>query len=239
MLSIDETRLNRTERATLRKLSDYASVHPAPTILEAATVCGCSTSHVSKTVRKAGFPGYKEYLRYLRSNERPGVRTLDEIERLRRFLDEFDPALVDEVVGLIRSHGKIVLFGYGPSMICAQYVEYKLRFCTQAFVATAPDEHSARSMVDRGSLLLIITTTGRFRSFDAIAHHARSRGADVVVVSEELNPALQELSGRYISLSRHDQSQKLEPHEKTRTVFFIFFEQVVQRILEERAAEGG
>ena len=232
MLSIDETRLNKTERAALRALSDYAENHPAPTIVHAAAICGCSVSHISKSVRKAGFPGYKQYMRYLYFQDHPRGQTPDELVRLRRFLDDFNPALVDELVGLIRSHRKIILFGYGPSLICAQYVEYKLRFCTRAYVATAPDEQSVRSMVDGGSLLIIITVTGRYRSFEAISRHARDRGAQVVVVSEELNPALTELGGRYLCLSNHNQPHALEPHEKTRTVFFIFFEQVVQRILQ-------
>jgi DNA-binding MurR/RpiR family transcriptional regulator len=239
MLSIDETRLNQTERATLRTLSEYATANPAPTIAEAAAVCGCSVSHVSKTVRKAGFPGYKQYVRYLYADEIPRREPLDEIERLKRFLDDFDGALVNELAALITGHTKIVLFGYGPSMICAQYVEYKLRFCTHAFVATAPDEQSARTMLDTGSLLIVVTTTGRFRSFESISDHARDRGADVVVVSEELNPALADLGGRYICLSDHNQPDALEPHEKTRTAFFIFFEQVIQRILQNRKSENG
>lgn len=231
MLSIDETRLNSSERATLQTLSCYADDNPAPTIVEAARVCGCSVSHVSKAVRKAGFHGYKQYMRYLYFRDYPQDQTLDELARLKRFLDDFDPVLVDEFVGLVRSHRRIIFFGYGPSMICAQYFEYKLRLCTQSYVATAPDEQSVRSMVDSESLLVIITATGRYRSFKALSGYARDRGADVVVVSEERNPVLGRLGGRYMSLSNHNQPDSLEPHEKTRTVFFIFFEQVVQKIL--------
>ena len=239
MLSIDETRLNRTERAALRALSGYSADHPPPTIVQAAAICGCSASHISKSVRKAGFPGYKEFMRYLYLHDHPRGQAPDELVRLGRFLDDFDPALVDEFVGLIRSHGKIILFGYGPSLICAQYVEYKLRLCTQAYIATAPDEQSACSMADGGSLLIILTVTGRYRSFEAISRHARDRGAQVVVVSEELNPALTELGGRYFCLSNHNQPHAFEPHEKTRTVFFIFFEQVVRRILQTTEHDEG
>jgi DNA-binding MurR/RpiR family transcriptional regulator len=234
MVSIDETRLNRTEREALRTLSGYTKNNPAPTIVEAASICGRSVSYISKTVRKAGFTGYKQYIRCRYFSKYPRNQTLDELERLKHFLDDFDPDLVDEFAGLIKSHRKIILFGYGPSMICAQYIEYKLRFCTQAYVTTAPDEHSVRSMVDDESVLIIITATGRYRSFDAISRHALGRGAEVVVVSEELNPVLRELGGRYIFLSNHNQPDTLAPHEKTRTVFFIFFEQVVRRILEAK-----
>ena len=234
MLQLDETRLNKTERTTLRTLSDYAQEHPAPTIVEAAVICECSVSHVSKAVRKAGFPGYKQYIRYLYFRDGPQRTSLDELRRLRSFLDEFDFEVMEEFARLIGNHRKIILFGYGPSLICAQYVEYKLRFCTPAHVTTAPDEHSVRSLVDNESLLVILTATGRYRAFDDICRLAIDRGSEVVVVSEEYNPALAGLCGRYIFLTEHHQPGSLEPHEKTRTVFFIFFEQVVQRILRER-----
>lgn len=236
MLSIDETRLNKTERTALKALSAHAMDHPSPTIVEAATICGCSASLISKAVKKAGFPGYKQYLRFLYHQDVPTSRTLDEIERLKRVLAEFKPELAEELAGLITGHRKIILFGYGPSMLCAQYVEYKLRFRTRAFVATAPDEQSVLNMVDTGTLLIIITATGAFRSFEALSRRTRDRGADVVVVSEELNPRLSELGGRYICLSNHKQPDELLPHEKTRTVFFIFFEQVIRRILAEAQA---
>jgi len=35
-------------------------------------------------------------------------------------------------------------------------------------------------------------------------------------------------------LSQHKQPDILKPHEKTRSVFFIFFEQVLQNILRDK-----
>lgn len=235
MLNVDETRLNTTEQHIMKTLSGYANEHPAPSISEAAAICGCSISQVSKTVRKAGYQGYKQYIRVLYSADLPRRAVLEEIERLKRFLEEFDPGLVAEFVGLLAGYRKIILFGYGPSLICAQYIEYKLRFCIDAHVATAPDEHTVRRMVDSESLLVILTATGRYRGFDGIVSHAETQGAAVVVVSEEYNPELARLVRRYLCLSEHRQSGTLEPHQMTRTVFFIFFEQVVQTILSQAA----
>jgi hypothetical protein len=56
----------------------------------------------------------------------------------------------------------------------------------------------------------------------------------VVLVSEEFNPLLMENCNRYFVLTGHKQSDALRPYEKTRTVFFIFFEEVIKRILEGR-----
>ncbi len=237
MLDIDEMRLNRAERSTLHSLAMYAENNPPPTIVEAAAICGCSVSHVSKTVKKAGFPGYKRYIGYLYHSEQPPSQPTGEIERLSRFLEEFDPAVVTDFVELIRAHDRIILFGYGPSQICAQYIEYKLRLCMQASVATAPDEQSVESMAGKGSLLIILTATGQYRPFDAVSRGAVNRGANVVVVSEEFNPVLRDLGARYFFLSHHDQPATLKPYEKSRTVLFIFFEEVARCMLQNRTEE--
>lgn len=234
MVNIDTTKLNPLERTILETLRSYSDGNTAPTITEAAKICGCSVSQVSKAVKKAGFKGYKRYIQYLFYGEHHKESVSEELQRLRQVIDEFDISLVDEFVGLIDNHEKIILFGYGPSYIAAQYFEYKLRFCIDTFVATPPDEASVQRMADETSLLAIFTTTGQYRSFAELTAYARSRDACVVLVSEEYNSTLMDNCDRYFVLSHHQQSDTLRPYEKTRTVFFIFFEQVIQRFLERK-----
>ncbi len=234
MIIIDETKLNPLEQRILTTLTAYARKNSEPKIIDAAEICSCSVSQVSKAIKKAGFTGYKQFIRYLYFGDIPQEEKIDELERIKLFMEEFDISLLDEFVELILSHKKIILFGYGPSHICAQYIEYKLRFCTEAFVTTPPDERSLHSIVDKSSLLIILTTTGQYRSFEPTFKDAKESDADVVVVSEEFNSQLMDNCDRYFCLTRHKQSNQLQPHEKTRTIFFIFFEQVVQRILEKQ-----
>ena len=234
MFNFDSTRLNPLEKNILETLRRHAKDHSSPTIVEAASICGCSTSQVSKTVRKAGFRGYKNFIRFLYFGELPIVKPSGELERLRQVIEEFDASLVDGFISLLEEHEKIVFFGYGPSLICAQYFEYKLRFCTDAFIVTPPDENSVRSLVDSATLLAIFTATGQYRSFAEISQYAKSRGAKVVLISEEFNSTLMDNCDRYMVLSHHKQPDKLLPYQKTRTVFFIFFEQVILRILENQ-----
>lgn len=237
MFNVDTTRLNTLERQVINDLVTYTRTKPAPRITEAAEICSCSVSQVSKAIRKAGFAGYKNFMRCLYLVEQPRAQIPEELERLKRVLEDFDVSTVDEFVDLIEAHEKITLFGYGPSLISAQYFEYKLRFCSSAFVTTAPDEQSATTMLDRSSLLVIFTTTGQYRSFENLTLEAKKKGADVVVVSEEFNPLLMENCNRYFVLTRHKQSNNLKPYEKTRTVFFIFFEQVIQKILQNKSRQ--
>jgi DNA-binding MurR/RpiR family transcriptional regulator len=235
MLNVDTTRLNPLDRRIVDDLVAHARQHPPFRIMEAAEICGCSISQVSKAIRKAGFGGYKSFIRVLYAGAQPTDSAPEELERLKRFIEEFDVSAVDEFASLINEHERIILFGYGPSLISAQYFEYKLRFCSSAFVTTAPDEESARSLLEQASLLVILTATGRYRPFGSLAQEAKSRGADVVVVSEEFNPQLLDISNRYIVLTRHRQPDTLRPHEKTRTVFFIFLEEVIQKIQRDKA----
>lgn len=235
MLNLDTTKLNPLDQRIVDQLVAQGRRNPALKIKDAAEICGCSISQVSKAVRKAGFSGYKDFLRIVSTGEQPVKPALAELERLKKVIDELDIAAVDEFARLIERHEKIILFGYGPSQICARYFEYKLHLCSSAFVTTAPDEQSARSLLEPTSLLIILTTTGQFRSFGDLALDARAEGVDVVVVSEEFNPQLLETCSRYFVLSRHKQPETLEPYEKTRTVFFIFLEEVINRLQRDRS----
>jgi len=238
MFNLDKTRLNPSEHKIVDELVVHAKNNPSLKITEAAEICGCSVSQVSKIIKKAGFSGYKNFIQVLYTGEQPRAPALDELERLKRVIEDFDTAVVDEFVSLLYEHEKIILFGYGPSLISTQYFEYKLRFCSNAFVTTAPDEQSAQSMLDQSSLLVIFTTTGQYRSFESLTIEAKKKGSDVVVISEEFNPLLLENCNRYFVLTRHKQSETLKPHEKTRTVFFMFFEQVIQKMLRDKAHIG-
>lgn len=234
MFNVKTTKLNTLEKKILDDLVAYSKTGPAPKINGAAEICGCSVSQVSKAIKKAGFNGYKKFIQSLYYGEQPKAAPLEELERLKRFLEDFDVSAVNEFVNLLQTHEKIILFGYGPSLKSAQYFEYKLRFCTGSFIATAPDEQSAISMLDTSSLLAIFTTTGQYKSFENLTRQATAKGVDVTVVSEEFNPILLENCNHYFVLTNHKQSDDFKPHEKTRTVFFIFFEQVIQKMLQDQ-----
>ncbi len=236
MFNVDTTRLNPFDRKIVDQLVAYAKKNPAFKIREAAEICGCSISQVSKAIKKAGFSGYKNFIHVLYTGERPREPAFEELERLKRVIDDFDLSAVDDFARLLVEHDKIIFFGYGPSLISAQYFEYKLRFCTSAFISTATDEQLAKTMLEQSSLLVIFTTTGQYRSFKGLTLEAKRKGADVVVVSEEFNSVLMENCNRYFVLTRHKQSDALKPHEKTRTVFFMFFEQVIQKIQRDRSS---
>lgn len=233
MININFNKLNPLEKQINETLTSCAKDNPNMRITQAAEACGCSVSKISKFVKKLGFDNYKQYMDFLNGREISEKKPSGELERIRSFIDTFDLSLVDEFIEMMNSHEKIILFGYGPSYICSQYFEYKLRICTSKIIIAVSDEISVESLIDSTSLLVIFSTTGKFKSFEGIYDFCREKGCEVLLVTEEYNASLQSCCDRIFWLSRFPQSEDLQPYEKSRTVFFIFIEEVIQHIILE------
>jgi DNA-binding MurR/RpiR family transcriptional regulator len=232
MFSIDRGRLNALEKSICERL-EQAPENAGLTITRAAALCGCSVSKISKMVRRLGFSGYKQYISYL-SGQEPGCHdTSPELGRIAGFLAAFDNALADQVIDAINRHDQIVLFGYGPSFYCLQYFEYKLRFATTKTIVATDDELIIRRLIDRRSLLLIFSATGSFKSFKNICQAAQKKHSETILIMEEYRPAMLQDYDRVLFLTESRQSDDLKPYEKSRTVFFIFIEEIVRKIIAE------
>lgn len=231
MIHIDLSKLNPLEQQIYEKLLSFSKTQEDIRIVQAAELCDCSVSKISKFVKKLGFPNFKQYIDYLYGREVPVKAFSGELERIKNFIDDFDLSMVDEFIYLLNNHDKVVLFGYGPSFIVTQYFEYKLRISTNKFVIAVPDEMSIETVLDNNCLLVIFTTTGSFRSFEDIYNIAKKNGSDVLMITEEYNASSMTSCDRLFWLSKYSQSKELKPHEKSRTVFFIFIEEIIQRLL--------
>ncbi|MBN2860570.1 MAG: MurR/RpiR family transcriptional regulator [Sphaerochaetaceae bacterium] len=239
MITIDFNMLNPLERSIHETLSAYSKTHQNIRIKEAAEICTCSVSKISKFTKKLGFTNYKQYLDFLYGKEIEQVEQSSELTRLEHFIRDFDSHQVDEMIELIQSHEKIVLFGYGPSLVCAQYIEYRLRTCINKVIIAVSDDVSVASMTDEHSLLLIFTVTGSFQSFEKIYHDTKAKGGEVVIVVEEYNTQLFSQCDKIFLLSHEAQPSYLLPYEKSRTIFFIFMEEVMQKLtLMQKSGDG-
>jgi len=232
MIKIDFNILNPLEQEIHTKLSEKCETIDTIRITHAAEICGCSVSKISKFVKKLGFSNYKQYMDFLYGRELPSDAHSSELTRLQNFIKDFDQNKVDGMVDLINRHNKIVLFGYGPSLLCAQYFEYRLRTCTNKVILAVPDGLSLASITDKDSLLLFFTVTGTFRSFERIYHDTKKKGCEVVIIAEEYNTSLFNQCDKVFYLAKEAQPKHLKPYEKTRTTFFIFMEEVIQKLTE-------
>lgn len=238
MINIDVNKLNSLEQEIYKTLTECSKENSNIRITQAAEACGCSVSKISKFVKKLGFENYKQFMDFLYGNEIPQKKFSNELIRIKNFIDDFDISLVDEFISLMDSYDRIILFGYGPSFICMQYFEYKLRLTTNKLVICVPDEMSVESLIDDRSLLVIFSTTGKFRSFDKIYNNAKGRGCEVLLIVEEYNTSLLSKYDKIYMLTKSFQSNDFEPYEKSRTVFFIFIEEVIQHIIHRNRLEN-
>jgi DNA-binding MurR/RpiR family transcriptional regulator len=188
-------------------------------------------------VRKLGFATYKQYINSFSNPEERALRPLSlELERLSNFIEKFDERLVNELINLINRHFTIVFFGYGPSFYCLQYFTYKLRIVTTKNIIATNDELTAKQFLRKGTLLVIFSTTGRFKSFAGLNQEAKRKGCEVLLVLEEYNREMLAEFSHVLFLTDSFQNESLKPYEKSRAVFFIFIEEVVRKILEAQNA---
>lgn len=237
MLMFDLNHLNPLEQEIYHTLIPHLKNGQRLKITQAAELCGCSSSKISKFVKKIGFDSYKQFAGFVQGEALPEKKISSEMERICNFVQEFDTTLVDIFIDQFETHEKIVLFGYGPSFICAQYFEYKLRIHSDKFIVAVPDMITATRLLDDKTLLVIFSTTGKFASFQAVCQEARQNGCDIILIAEEYNHELIDNYQNILFLTHSTQSDHLKPYEKSRTCFFIFIEEVIFKLIEKNRAE--
>ncbi|MDA3809964.1 MAG: SIS domain-containing protein [Spirochaetaceae bacterium] len=234
MITVNLSTLNPLEKQIHETLTHHSKTSSAIRINQAAELCRCSVSKISKFVKKLGFINYKQYLDFLYGKAIENSSQSNELARISMFIETFDMTMVEELLALIDSHEKIILFGYGPSMLCAQYFEYRFRNCSNKTFMAVSDEVAINNMVDESALLLILTETGRFHSFQDIYSSSKQKGCKVAIIIEEYNRELFSQCDRIFWLSPHPQPSHLKPYEKSRTLIFIFLEEIIQKLLKRR-----
>jgi DNA-binding MurR/RpiR family transcriptional regulator len=157
MINLDLRSLNSLEETIHERMVVRSQSSTTIRIREAAELCGCSVSKISKFVKKLGFRNYKQYLDFLYGRLVDLTEDSDELERIKTFLDNFDKTMVDNLLALIDQYPKIVVFGYGPSMLCAQYFEYRFRNCSDKMVIAVNDEVTVDNIVNESTLLILLT----------------------------------------------------------------------------------
>lgn len=228
MYIVNKDLLNSLERNIYSILIHEIKQNNTLSITEAASVCSCSPSKISKFVQKLGFKSYKEYLGFISGNTFTVIP--DENERLNKFLDNFDPEIVGQFAKHIQKFEKIILFGYGPSFIAGQYFEYKLRNLLKIPIWAVAHETSINDLLSKNNLVIIFSVTGQFKSFKELYENIVSKNSKAAFILEEGRSEFLEAYDYTITLSNYLQNPELLPHEKTRTTFFAFIEAVIKQL---------
>lgn len=228
MYIINKELLNALEKNIYSILIQEIKQNHTLSIIDAASICNCSPSKISKFVQKLGFKNYKEYLSFISGNAFTVIT--DENERLNKFLEDFDAEIINQFAAHLQKFEKIILFGYGPSFIAGQYFEYKLRNLLKIPIWAVAHESSINDLLSNNNLVIIFSVTGRFKSFNELYENIIAKNSKAAFILEEGQSDFLEMYDYTITLSNYLQNPELLPHEKTRTTFFAFIEAVIKQL---------
>lgn len=233
MINLNLDNLNKLELKIYNTILSNVQEDKNLNIMKASEICDVSSSKISKTVKKIGFKNYKDFIKFCKGEltEFDDKSYSEELERLNKYIESFDESIVNEFIEKIQSSNKIVLYGLGPSFICCQYLEYKLRMCTNKTVLAINDEIQIKNIVDSETLFIIFSVTGKFSSFETVCNVVNQKDGKILIVFEEYNNNKYPHTSNIMYLSKFKQNDDLAPYEKTRTVLFIFIEEVIQKLL--------
>ena len=232
MIKVVTDKLTKLEEELHEKLSKAVSEDNKIKIIEAAEIGEVSPSKVSKLVRKLGFDNFKQYKLYFSGQEMnlEKHKKSNEIERLMRFLENFESEVIDDFVSIFQKYDKIILFGLGPSFIAAEYFAYKLATVSDKNVTVTQSEDFAERIADEKTLLIVLSVTGKFSSFHPLFQNVKKNGSSIMLILEEYVNTKEFHADYIFHLSKYSQGDALLPFEKTRTVFFIVIEEIIAKL---------
>ncbi|CNH95759.1 putative DNA-binding transcriptional regulator [Yersinia aldovae] len=231
MIKVDYTNLNVLERKLLDSTKECIQHNSTVTITELSTQLDVSTSKISKFVRKMGFESFKQYKRFLISGqaESPQIKPSDELQRISEYIANFDDNLAHDFWLKIKDCNKLIIYGLGPSFICADYFAYRLRIFSDVFTLATNEITTVRNADNKDTKLLVLSTTGLFQPFDDEISGLNYK--EIIFLFEEFRyfPKLQKNMLFYLTNSCGNST--LKPYEKSRTLFFIFLEEIIQKFI--------
>lgn len=236
MLQLNRDHLTETEKGMYDILSETVKTKPVLRITEAADLCKVSPSKVTKFIQKLGFKSFKQFKLYFSGDEIESA-TLDkstEISRLIDYLNNFDYSVVEEFITIINNYSKIIIYGLGPSFFTAEYFGHKLATVMNKNITVTQFEDYATQLADKDTLLLVFSVTGKFASFDQLFDKVHRNQADSMLIMEEYMNASDYNADYIFHLTEGRQNDDLLPFEKTRTIFFIFIEEIFKSLQRKK-----
>lgn len=231
MLNLGLDNLRNSEKKTHELLIRTITNNKQIRIIDAAELCGVSPSTISKLVKKMGFENFKQYKLYFSGQQTISKKNnSSEVDRLVKFLESYDPKTADDFISVFSGFKKAIIFGLGPSYISCEYFAYKLAPLTNQNIFVTDQEDYAKQLADEETLFIVFSVTGKFTSFENLFESIKKNGAKVMFILEEYINTSNSVADYVFYLSNYEQSKSLLPFEKTRTVFFIFIEEIIYKL---------
>ena len=185
------------------------------TALRLGNAVNVSESTVVRFAIELGFEGYTQLQRSLQShikNRLTSIQRMDvarnrigdldpvegvltqDIDKIRRTIDEVDRKSFDEAVNSILSAKKIYIQGAMSSGILASFMHYYLRMLLDnvALVGSVGTTEMYQQMVHigEGDLLIAMSFPRYAQSTEKACRFARDSGADIIAITDSLNSPL-------------------------------------------------
>ena len=203
-------------RASERKVAQLVADNPTfvmnATMATVADAAGVSEPTVMRFCTSAGFGGFQQFKLALAQTLALGIpatlstigsedsldelstkifdHTISSLDRARRYLD---PVQIERAVTAILEGSSLTLAGLGASAVIALDAEQKAPLF--GIPCSAPgDTHQqfmAAATARAGTVMMVISNTGRTDSIVQIARVARENGATVIGISGEQSPLLE------------------------------------------------
>jgi len=229
MIKVDYNNLNLLEKKLLEGTREYIQHNPKISITELSGCFDVSTSKISKFVKKLGFESFKQYKNFIvgEVSEPRNGQASSELQRITDYISQFDEKLAYDFWMKIKDCNKLVIYGLGPSYICADYFAYRLRTFSDVFSLATNDLTVVKNADNSDTKLLVLSTTGMFKPLKDDLNGLNYK--EIIFLFEEFRH-FAELQGNtifYLTDSTGDDT--LKPYEKSRTLFFIFLEEIIQK----------
>ena len=235
MIGINHSNLNNLEKNIVENIKNSDKISSKLKIYEAAEIANVSTSKISKLSKKLGFDNYKQFIRYL-SNEIPLPQEKEitlEDKRIIDFLQNFDISIIDNLIKTVEKYPKVVLVGYGPSFLAIEYFAYQLKLSTKKNIIATSEDVMIENIFDENTILILFSVSGKFKNNSSLLNKISKRGGYIVQILDEYNTNIEiENFSEVIYLTKSHQNPNLLHYEKSRSLFFIFFEKFLQRTRE-------
>ncbi len=233
MISFDTEKLNKLEKSIYEKTELFIKNNPKISITNLAQQCEVSPSKISKTIKKLGFKNFKEYKLFVSGMLDYSKKDCTEIDRIKNFLDTFDLELIDDFIKLMEQYEKIIFFGTGPTFSSLYYFTYKLNIVFKKNIFYTNEEIAVDTQLDEKTLLVVFSVSGKYTKYKELSDMVKIKGGEIAFVFEELNTDIEIKENPIFYLTKSFQNSNLQQHEKSRSIFFIFYELIFISLLEK------
>ncbi|WP_261884329.1 MurR/RpiR family transcriptional regulator [Vibrio pelagius] len=231
---ITNSMLNNLEKKILREITPILEKERNISISKASEQLNISPSKLSKFVRRMGFENFKEFKRLHNKNDEIEMSSVCTIQNshlssIQTFLENFNQELVDSFYNEMQKYQNIVLYGAGPSFACAAYFSDRIQMVTQKRATAVSDMNMLQHYCNQDTLLITISTSGLYDNYTNLI---KVNSGEKLFLFEDLVNLPELTSYKVFYLTRVSQNNKIKQYKRPRTLFFIFLEEVIEKLIQ-------